>query len=358
MRSEKHILTVVIALVLISFMSLSFAASYSYVTKSKIGGNLAQITTTNMNFTSTMTGNTGVEFSFDSPYNSYAATITINKPAGYDTLYYVLVGHNTTGQATLLPYEHVVIQTNGFNSILADNPVYTPSSATYSSALYTVFFGILNSSNSTKTLTIKAAGATLDDYSQIDTSISNFYDDTVIMNIAAQVYQYPLAQRNLYNISGHVYDSSSNPVTDAVIRLQNGSAVAFTDENGAFTLNNIPNGTWRMDIFSNSVAFNKRFSTTIRVYAGSSVNVTTTAGSSYASGNYLQKAAYAKYTTPYKILKNNSNITTNSNYAPSVSYTTPPYYNIIGIDSLEVTDITNVNITLNDDSTLTLSRTS
>ena len=51
MKDKRHILSIVVVMVLVSFMSLSFAVSYSYITQAKINKNTVKAVTANMTYT-------------------------------------------------------------------------------------------------------------------------------------------------------------------------------------------------------------------------------------------------------------------------------------------------------------------
>lgn len=359
MRNNGHILSIVVVMVLVSFMSLSFAVSYSYIIQAKANRNTVKAVTTNMDFTSTITGLTNSEYGFY-PDTSKYATIQFAKPSGYSTHYYIVFVHkstsvNATNQANFIPFEDLYVQlfaadSNGAPTStaitqptrIADNFILSPSSPTYANAQYIINQGILNSSTTSKKIAFVIWG---------DPDKANVYDSATV-DISVYVYQYPLYHSSYHDFSGYVYDSSNNPVSGASVIFQN-VLVATTNSSGAYTIPNVPIGTWTLDVIDNNT--NQTYSTTMRVAGSSSTSITQAGPYSYTAtqGWYVQRAANTRFTTTYKIMKTN-NLSTNSNYIPSAAYTTPKYNYIQLPDTFSNTPLSNVNIKFATDNTLTL----
>ncbi|MBR4231507.1 MAG: carboxypeptidase regulatory-like domain-containing protein [Bacilli bacterium] len=359
MKDNRHILSIVVVMVLVSFMSLSFAVSYSYIIQAKANRNTVKAVTTNMDFTSTITRLTGAEYGFY-PDTSKYATIQFAKPSGYSTHYYIVFVHtstsvNATNQANFIPFEDLYVQlfaadSNGAPTStavtqptrIADNFILS-SSPTYANAQYIIHEGILNSTTTSKKIAAVIWG---------DPEKASLYDSATV-DISIYVYQYPLYHSSYHNFSGYVYDSSNNPVSGASVIFQN-VLVATTNSSGAYTIPNVPIGTWTLDVIDNNN--NQTYSTTMRVAGDPSVTAITQPGPySYTAtqGWYVQRAANTRYTTTYKIIKTN-NLSTNSNYIPSVAYTTPKYNYIRLPDTYDNSPLSNVNIKFDTGNTLTL----
>jgi hypothetical protein len=334
-------------------MSLSFAVSYSYITQAKINKNTVKAVTANMTYTFNFTASSSTQFGTYRDMTKYAY-FTFSRPSGYATHVYILASHSTnsgssTIQSTYVPMEDLWIQIYSANSSgvpvtaiteptrIADNIVLTPSSANYMNTYYIIHQGILNT-----TSTQRMAAVIWCDPS---TAAAN---NGKTIDVALIIYEYPVYHSTYHNLGGTVLDSSGNPVSGAKVIFQNKMAYT-TNSSGGYTITNVPIGTWKLDVDNGG----ELYSTTIRVAGGT--NAISQAGNySYtASSTYVQKAAYARYTTVYKIMQRNS--LTNSNYIPSVAYTTP-YYNYIRLeDSLSNKILTNINTTLNADHTITMS---
>ena len=364
MKGKSRILIIVIIMALISFMSLSLSVSYSYITSSKIGNNTVKLSTGNLDATVTYTSLSNMEFEFlsdaDGLNQTNYSTIEINKTHPYTVFYYINIGYSQVVN-DLLPMEDLKVALYSVDSsnnlsanpvvgpvTIGDLPVFSASNATYSDALYTLFYGIFSSGTTSAKYAIKVWG---------NEDSASLYDEMSV-NIGASITQYPLLNKSFYNVSGTVTDGSS-PVAGAIVSLQNGEITSITDASGNYTLTNVPTGTWNLDVTSNE----NKYSTMLRIEGGSAVAfqaIGSNNSNTGASDSYLQASAYTYYSTPYKILKYeaNSALTNSSNEVASASYVIPPAYKITGLDSLSVTNITGINMTINSDYTLTLSKAS
>ena len=359
MKNNNHILSIVVVMMLVSFMSLSFAVSFSYITQAKYNKNTARAVTTNMNFTYTITNLANAQYGFYPDASKYAK-IQFAKPSGYSSHYYIIFVHtstsvNSTNQTNFVPYEDLWVQlfeadSNGAPTStaiteptrIADNFIWS-STPNYANAQYIINHGILNSSTTSKKIAAVIWG---------DPEKASLYNGKKV-DISIYVYQYPINHTTYHNLSGVVYDSSNNPISGASVVFQN-VIVATTDSNGAYTIPNAPIGTWTLDIIDNNNS--QTYSTTVRLAGTTSApSITENGPYSYSAtqGWYVQRAANTRYTTTYKIMKTN-NISTNSNYIPTVAYTTPKYNLIQLSDTFDNVPLSNVNITCNSDNTLTL----
>ena len=357
MRNNKHILSIVVIMVLVSFMSLSFAVSYSYITQAKANKNTVKAVTSNMTYTYHFTASTSTQFGTYRDLTKYA-NFDFAKPGGYSTHYYVLASHSTnsgsaTIQSTHVPFEDLWIQLYNVNSSgvpttaiteptrIADNYILTPSSANYMSAYYIINQGILNSSTTSKKM---AAVIWCDP----DRAAAN---NGKTIDVAIIVYQYPLYHSTYHTISGTVVDASNNPISGAKVIFQNVSA-ATTNSSGAYSITNVPIGTWKLDVDYNG----ELYSTTVRV-AHNATPVITQAGPyqyTVSQNYYTQRASYSRFTTVYKIMQANG-LTTNSNYIPTVDYSTPKYNYLSLPDTYDNSPLSNVKVMINADHTITLS---
>ena len=356
MKDNRHILSIVVVMMLVSFMSLSFAVSYSYITQAKINKNTVRYVTTNMNFSQTITQSSSTVFGTQPNLTKYA-TFTFAKPSTYSSHYYITVLHNvsasSTVQSTYVPYDDLWIQLFNGNSSgapttaiteptrISDNTILAPSTPNYANAEYIIHRGILNSSTTSKKIAaviwVDPEKAAVNNGKKID--------------VALKIWQYPLYHSSYHTISGFVYDSSGNPLSGASVIFQNVVA-ATTSSTGAYSITNVPMGSWKLDVRDNST--NELYSTTIRSY-GSTVGIAVSGSYVCTSGYYAQRVAYSRYTTPYKILLY-SGMPTNSNYVPdAVECNTQPYHHVKLTDTFDNLPMSNVNIILKTDHTLTLS---
>ena len=359
MKDNRHVLSVIVIMVLVSFMSLSFAVSYSYITQAKINKNTVKAVTSNVAFSSTITNRINTQYGFYPDMTKYA-TIQFSKPSGYSTHYYIVFTHtstavNSTNQTNFIPYEDLWVQlfeadSNGAPTStavtkptrIADNYILTPSGASYANAQYIIDQGILNSTTTSHKYAAVIWG---------DPEHASVYNGKTV-DISMYVYQYPLYHSSYHTISGYVYNSSNNPISGASVVFQN-RVVATTNSSGAYSISNVPIGTWKLDVIDNNNS-GQTYSTTIRVFGGTKA-ISQQGNYAYAanSGNYIQGISYARYTTTYKIIKAN-NFANNSNYIPTEAYSTPQYNNVRLPDTYDNESMSNVNITCNSDGTLTL----
>lgn len=362
MKNNNRILVIVVLMAVISFMCLTIGVSYSYVTRTKASKNAVSITTGNLSSMVTFNtlSNTEIEIMEDddalsSSYDSYG-TFQIDKSNVYTVFYYITVGYATTGD-DLLPFEYLKVALYSVNGStytkvagpvrVADLPIYNGTASggtTPFGALYTLGFGTFATGSASKAYALKA---------WLDSDTPDDYDSATI-SLGVVVDQITNVSNTYYNFSGTIVDSSSNAVTGATVKLlQNEAVTATSASEGSYTLSNVPTGTWTLQVVNG----NDTYETMIHVKSGSSVGFRTIGTNTGAASTYLQASAYTYYTTPYKILTYTGNSLTNStNGLASGAYTIPVSYEITGTDTLSVTTISSLNMTLNANGTITLAK--
>ena len=347
-RNDKMFVTVM-SIFIVSFIFLTFGFSYAFLTRSSGVNNIVSIRTGNItsDVSYDITNTTNVKLSQMSDTEglnqSNYAQINITKNSDYNEVYFLNMEYYTSpgSFAHLIPLENIKVAlfeisngSLGANPIVGpvrinDLPIYYFDNSNIFDATYNVSFGILNNSN-TRSYALKV---------WLDENTPTSFDEYYI-TLGARVIQETIVSHSTYNISGTVRVDGT-PVTGANVKIQN-NLVTSSTSNGNFTLSNIPTGTYNLAVDYNSLSYE----TNIHVQSGSSVSVTST-NTTGTAGSYLQAPAYNYYTTPYKILKSNNNLTTTSNEATNDSYTTPTSYIITGIESVNIENISGIIIDIN-----------
>lgn len=223
---------------------------------------------------------------------------------------------------------------------LGDLPIYTMDSNNNYNNTYVIYYdNVQNSSsgNNAKTFAVKVW---LSDTSQC---ISGYYIDLKI-NIVSGVTE----SKMNYTVSGTLKDSTDAAVSGATISLQNNSSTATTSSTGAFSLANVREGIYLVNITSGS----NTYSGVLRVIEGSTKSVSRYAQSHTAvSGNTLSGLAYTYSTTVNRIISANSLTTssTDTTLSPGTSYTIPSGFALTGGTSSALGGLT---ITLGTDSNI------
>ena len=364
MKFDKKIVIIVTILALISFVSLTLVFSYSYVLRSKSSANVYNITTGNLSATLTYNATTNLTLEVLNEtaglaQNNYGE-ISISKNDAYSIFYTINIGYVTDNLPegktvdNFLPLEYVKVAlfTMNGNEVsetplvgpvrVADLPLFSVDSQSPYTATYILGFGTFAEYSQSAKYALKA---------RVDADIADF--DNIIVHLGASVNLEPLLSKSRYNVSGIVIDNFNEPVAGAVVSLQNGMIKTTTNASGAYTLSNVPSGTWNLSVTDDV----RTYETTIHVDYGSEVELIPIGPNNGSAGSYLQASAYTYYTTPYKILKNNDlGLTTNSK--ADARYTVPVAYKLIGEDSFNVLNISNLQLKLDSSKVLTLSMTS
>lgn len=353
MKRNNGMLIMVIILTLISLMCLSFGVSYSFVTRSRLNKDTVVIDTGNLTSTVSYEPIKNLELMAMSDeealQNNDYGIFTITKDNVYSVFYYITIGY-TESSEKLLPLENVKVALyeviDGFNisdkpvagpAVVADLPVYE-GTLPYD-AMYTLTFGKFESGNHSKTYALKAwiADDTSDTYDNYD------------INIGVKVEQVTIRSKSFYNLNGEVYNESGNVIDNAKILLQKGT-ITKDIVDSKYSLENVPTGTWILDIIYNDSVY----TTTLNIDSGEEVKLQEINNKNGNSGDYLQKVAYTYYTTPYQIIKFN-NFEKSSNEIVNKDFNIPISYKLTGIDTLDTTNIDNLNFTLNYDKSIVVS---
>ena len=356
-KSKNFIIVACVIVLTIITISVSYAAFFTVKTntanQSVTTGTLAvtyteQSTAINRNNMSSMSDEMGLaltEASVIYIQNTGSLDSTFTITLGYDMENFLSsVGSNTEAELTPLDYVKVAIyEYNGTNDetlivgpiTISELPIYELNNSDSRYNRYSILFdsvGGTSSGDATKTYKVKMW---LSDKAIPAASYSYFY-------LNAEVVAEVLNAKMSYNISGTLTDSAGSPLNEAVISLQNNSAVSTTDSSGAFNLNGIYPGVYNLNITYNGVTYKGNLTVT----EGES-NSLNSRGSTFSgdANTDIYNIAYNYGTTLTNIL-NANNITTYADAATFVagtSYNLRPTYELVGGAN---SDITGVGISL------------
>ena len=356
-KSKNFIIVACVIVLTIITISVSYAAFFTVKTntanQSVTTGTLAvtyteQSTAINRNNMSSMSDEMGLaltEASVIYIQNTGSLDSTFTITLGYDMENFLSsVGNNTEAELTPLDYVKVAIyEYNGTNDetlivgpiTISELPIYELNNSDSRYNRYSILFdsvGGTSSGDATKTYKVKMW---LSDKAIPAASYSYFY-------LNAEVVAEVLNAKMSYNISGTLTDSAGSPLNEAVISLQNNSAVSTTDSSGAFNLNGIYPGVYNLNITYNGVTYKGNLTVT----EGES-NSLNSRGSTFSgdANTDIYNIAYNYGTTLTNIL-NANNITTYADAATFVagtSYNLRPTYELVGGAN---SDITGVGISL------------
>lgn len=225
---------------------------------------------------------------------------------------------------------------------ISDLPIYTYNSDSKSNRYLLVLgnVGGTGSGNVSKTYQIKAW---LSSNATPSASESGFYINSDVVARAD-------GDTLNYTISGTLKNGSNTAINGATISLQNKSITATTNSSGAFTLTNVPVGSYNLDIISGSTTYSG--SLTINESLGSSASVTTLTSPVSISGKSVYEVADTYKVAPGKIVNYNNyiqkidDITLNGNVVIKNNFTLTG-----GLNST----ITGLKITASADNTITMS---
>lgn len=347
MNKENTSPLIVTILAVISLACISVGVSYSYLSKISTSNVTANIQTGNLNATLSYTQITDGQIvplsDSDGVNQTSYAKVSISKNNQYTVFYTINISYSVDSLSSygittddLLPLEFVRVAL--FDSIDSNTPLVGPISITelplqsvdttnHYKDVYTLSFGNFIAGSTTKDYYIKA---------WLDPITPEINEGKSIL-LDVNITQNPLVSTSIYNLSGNVTVDGES-VTGAVVSLQNG-VINSTTSSGAFTLTNVPIGTYNLSVNYN----NNKYETTINVSSGSSASVSARSSATCESGSYLQNCAFTYFTTVDKIVKMNS-ITSGSNTQLTSSYILPTSYLITGEESISVLDISNINI--------------
>ena len=356
-KSKNFIIVACVIVLTIITISVSYAAFFTVKTntanQSVTTGTLAvtyteQSTAINRNNMSSMSDEMGLaltEASVIYIQNTGSLDSTFTITLGYDMENFLSsVGSNTDAELTPLDYVKVAIyEYNGTNDetlivgpiTISELPIYELNNSDSRYNRYSILFdsvGGTSSGDATKTYKVKMW---LSDKAIPAASYSYFY-------LNAEVVAEVLNAKMSYNISGTLTDSAGSPLNEAVISLQNNSAVSTTDSSGAFNLNGIYPGVYNLNITYNGVTYKGNLTVT----EGES-NSLNSRGSTFSgdADTDIYNIAYNYGTTLTNIL-NANNIATYADAATFVagtSYNLRPTYELVGGAN---SDITGVGISL------------
>ncbi len=236
----------------------------------------------------------------------------------------------------IFEYDEETSQMNLISGIidLGDVPIHQVESDFYNNsyAIFTSSVDKLSSGNSTKTLAIKV-------WIEEDAT-ENISDYFVYLkvNIVSEVKESVMN----YTLNGIVKDFNGDLVTAALVEFQNASYKGLTDGNGYFSLNDIREGTYLVNITYNGI----KYSTTLNVVEAQSKNLnlfpTTHIIQSGQDLSYLTKT----YSTTFDKIKNENNLTLDSKSVvlnEGTTYNIPKTYQLIG-DENQNLGVLNINL--------------
>lgn len=348
---------------IISFACVSLGTSYAFISKLSSNTVNQNIKTGNLNATlsyTTLTNAEIVPLTDEEGINQTTyAKLSVSKNNQYTVFYSINFSYSVksipsgSAKEDLVPLEFVRIAV--FDSESSTTPIVGPVSITelplssvdtsdHYNDVYLLSYANFAASSDSKTYYIKA---------WLDPNTPDEFDEKLIY-LDASINQEPLIAKSLYNLSGTVKNGSS-AVSGAVISIQNNDmknkSTVTTASDGTFSLSSVPNGTYNLIVTYSG----NTYETTIHVQNGDTSLVSTRSATTCAAGSYLQACAYTNYTTVSKII-NYSSYVGYSNSALTSSVNVPPSYVVQGLDSISVQNITGINVTLNADKTLTLSK--
>lgn len=352
-KSKNFIIVACVIVLTIITISVSYAAFFTVKTntanQSVTTGTLAvtyteQSTAINRNNMSSMSDEMGLaltEASVIYIQNTGSLDSTFTITLGYDMENFLSsVGSNTEAELTPLDYVKVAIyEYNGTNDetlivgpiTISELPIYELNNSDSRYNRYSILFdsvGGTSSGDATKTYKVKMW---LSDKAIPAASYSYFY-------LNAEVVAEVLNAKMSYNISGTLTDSAGSPLNEAVISLQNNSAVSTTDSSGAFNLNGIYPGVYNLNITYNGVTYKGNLTVT----EGES-NSLNSRGSTFSgdANTDIYNIAYNYGTTLTNIL-NANNITTYAaaaTFVAGTSYNLRPTYELVGGANFDITGV-------------------
>lgn len=363
MKKDKIIALSVMLMTFISFSCLTFNVAYSWVNTNKVtnSGAAKTITTGNLNTTVTYTSASLGDMEIMSDEEGLAqdvySQIDITKNNVYSVYYTIHMGYNyssvtSSEYSTLLPLEYVKVALFKIDGTtvsstpiagpvaLAELPMHSVSAtnAPYQDNYifaYDIFDNSSNSQSASYALKAWLDGGTPDSY-------DGFY-----IYLKAGVRYETLISKSIYNISGTV-NANGTASSGAVVSLvQNTAKKSTASSAGAYTLSNVPEGIYTLNVNIGGVDYKKTIQVIGDVTTSGGTVTSASACSTCTTGTYLQDTAYTYNLSPKEIINKNSSIFSSTNAAASGSYTLPTSYKIHGLDTISVTNLTGIIINVN-----------
>lgn len=344
MKKVNSTVLVVFSMALVSILCLLLGASYSYILSNGSAANTETINTGNLSANITISninyGNMKASSDQDGIASGNYATINIEKNNQYSVYYQLNLeytsSYTSNNLANYLPLENVEValfKITG-NSVDTDNPVMGPirvadlpvvkcdGSGVESvvKAQYQLYVGKFETGSQSAKYALKAWVA--DDTDDV------FNGKTVSLDVT--INQEPYRSKNIYNLTFTGADG-------AELYLNGQKATS-----GKFT--NIVEGTYTLIAKKD----NKTYETTLTIKTGDSVKLDTRSPGEQVVNSAVQKLAYDNKTTVYQIIKKNPAIQNSNNLTQYKLYNMPTSYELSVKPSLDVQDISGINITLND----------
>lgn len=269
---QRALLLLVIAISIISLLFLSGGISHAYFSDSKVSKNALTITTGNV--VSNITYNPDIQITlkpFSDEYASKSKTyeiIKINNTADYSS-FYTLVTHLNKNTDALINFDDIRLAVYEMNKdelgkmvigpvSLSQLPIYEVDNENNLFDKYTINFGSIGAKGE-KEYAIKA---------WIDINQKDAYRNTEIM-LDFKVEYKPLKSKSFYNIKGIITDVYGNPLANVKVFLQNGDIVTTSNENGEYALSNVPTGIWNIIAIHDQIEYKN----SVKIQNGSEIVV-------------------------------------------------------------------------------------
>ncbi len=266
--------------------------------------------------------------------------VTVQNTSTLDSKYTVTVGYDMTSflarsdyyaadELTPIEYARLALYeydtTNSTSTLvsgpisISELPIYSIDNSDsrynrYSLLIDTV--GNTTSGHATKTYQIKIW---LSDDATAAASNTFFYFNT-------EVVARPQNDTMRYTINGILQNETGTAISGATISLHNGSIVTTTTTGGAFTLENVPVGTYNLDI----TASNVRYQGNLTVSEGSQKSIRRLGSSFNASNSNIYNPTYQYKTTASKIINANNILDLTSEVTLSGNTFLYPTYELTG----------------------------
>ncbi len=216
---------------------------------------------------------------------------------------------------------------------IGDLPVYEYNQDDQKLNRYSLLFGSVGSAtsgNATKNYQVKVW---LSDKTTPSASNSFFYINSEIVATVANA-------KEDFTFTGKLLNADATAVANATISFQNGSRKITTGEDGSFTIEKIPEGTY-------NILINDTISGNITIKAGAKTSVAPYGPTFTAvAGSNIFQNAYTYGTTINNLMKANSfNTSSDAITMENKSYNLSPTYELVIDNNSELTPL---NITISD----------
>lgn len=352
MKKDTNVI-IVVFLVVISFACLSIGTAYAYLSTVSVGGT-QNITTGNLSANLTINGMENVEIAPMSDEEGINQTtyakVVIDKNNQYTVFYSLNLSYSmdslpsTVTKDDLLPLDFIKVavfasDTDSIASAvqisdpvkITQLPMQSVDTTDHYNDEYMLTFNTFKVQSDKKYYFIKA-------WLVQDTPDTL---DGKYIYLDANVNQEPLVSKSLYNFTNISVSLDTTALSSGyTIKLQKGAITGTT------SLSNVPTGTYLLEVVYNG----NTYSTTVKIKEVDDTNATegvsSLSGKTCSANEPLQNCAYTYYTTVDKLIRKND-ITTYSNVNPTTTYSVPNSYVIVGKDSLGVSEISGLKLTLN-----------